>query len=878
MQAIKTIHQSFNERDFLTLYKNDMKYYLTFLIFLLTTLGFGQKRPLTTEDYNLWNTLGAGPISNDGNWLTYIRNYQTADTVFIKNLHNDRLFSFPSAGQVQFSDDSKYATFQKKDSIHLLTIETGERRSYATQGTALFTAGSMYFVRHDVAKRQLRVLNLKNDKEVCIEEVNAFYADPLQKSAVLTTGMQGKERVQLIKFTAKLPMVVLPVELEGKYRNFSWNKKGTHFAFLVQNEATPAKNTVVYCTANGSIPVVKQLDNHSKNVPSNGHIAPSLLHVSDDGERVFFEMNFPPTKKDTATEFNPLEVQIWRTNAKQLAPRTKKGYDNQGIWLVWHPATGTIQAIESKQHPHAVLTGDQKNALVFNTTDYLPQFKYGEEYVDMYLLDLASGEKHLAISKQINRIGQTIMSPTGKYIAYFKEKNWWTYEIATKKHTCLTADKKTSFFNTIYDKAGTAPAYPFGGWTVGDKELILYDTHDIWLFKAEGTSSRKLTEGSKAQRAYRIYDDGLVLNNVEKIGGFTSKTIDLSQTVIITSENNYSLSQGIALWNPKKGIRDLVTTNRKIFSLQKIKDTNALTYFEATFDHPSSLNYVKEGAPPIVVAKSNEQHSNFYWGKSEVIHYEVDGEQLKGALFYPAQYSPDKKYPLIVNIYEKPSKTVHHYIPPSGKSDNGFSTTDLTQQGFFILCPDISYTINEPGPSALKWVNAAVTQALATCPIDANRMGLMGHSFGGYETTYIIANSNRFKAAIAGAAVTDLRSLYLSINNDNRPTLNLFESYQLRLKKPFYGPELKRNNPIENIQNVETPLLLWTSDSDPVVPPTQSTSFHTGLWRLGKKSTLLVYPQEDHSLLQEENQKDLSTRVSEWFTYYLKDGQKPNWL
>lgn len=859
--------------------QNNMNYYLTLSLFLLTALGFGQKRPLTTKDYDLWNTLGAGPISNDGNWLTYIRNYQTADTVFVKNVHNNRLFSFPSAGQIQFSDDSKYAAFQKKDSIHLITLQTGKRRSYAAQGRAVFTSGNLYFVRHDVVKRQLRVLHLKNHKEVCIEEVNAFYVDPLHKSAVLTTGTHGKERVQLMKFTANLTNVVLPQELEGKYGNFSWNKKGTHFAFLVQNEVSPTQNTVVYCTANGANPAVKQLKRNSKNFPSNSHIAPSLPHVSDDGERVFFESVSAPTKKDTTSDFNPLEVQIWRTNAKQLVPQTKKGYDNPiSTWSVWHPATGAVLAIESEQHPHAVLTGDQKNALVFNTTDYLPQFKYGEEYVDMYLLDLTSGEKHLAISKQINRNGQTMMAPTGKYIAYFKEKNWWTYEIATKKHTCLTADKETSFFNTTYDTAGTAPAYPFGGWTVGDKELILYDTHDIWLFTPDGTSSRKLTEGSKAQRAYRINDDGLMINSVGKIGGFTSKTIDINHTVLITSENNYSLSQGISLWNPKKGIRDLVTTNRKIFSLQKIKDTNALTYFESTFDHPSSLHYVKEGAPPIVVAKSNEQHSNFYWGKSELIHYEVDGQQLKGALFYPANYNPDKKYPLIVNIYEKQSKTVHQYIPPSGKSDNGFSTTDLTQQGFFVLCPDIAYKLNEAGPSALKCVNAAVAQALATCPIDANRLGLMGHSFGGYETTYIIANSNRFKAAIAGAAVTDLQSLYLSINSDNRPNLDLFESYQLRLKKPFYGPELKRNNPIENIQNIETPILLWTSDSDPVVPPTQSISFHTGMWRLGKKSTLLVYPQEDHSLLQEENQKDLSTRVSEWFSYYLKDGQKPNWL
>jgi len=496
----------------------------------------------------------------------------------------------------------------------------------------------------------------------------------------------------------------------------------------------------------------------------------------------------------------------------------------------------------------------------------------------MHLLDLDSGEKSLAISRQIPRYGQTVMSPTGKFICYFKDQDWWNYDIERNKHTCLTANAKATFSNASYDGAETAVAYPFGGWSAGDKQVILYDEFDIWLFAADGRSHRRITDGKNIQTRYRVYDDGLVSNSVGNVGGFSSKTIDMNQAVMITSENQHNLKQGISLWSRGKGLSRLVEAHRKIYSLQKIKHRNALTYFECSFDSPPALKMIEEGGKPEIIVQSNAQQSDFRWGRSELIYYESDGKSLKGALFYPAGYVEGKKYPLIVNIYEKLSHTLHDYVPPSGKSANGFSKTDLTQQGFFVLCPDIAYTINEAGPSALRSVTAAVKKAISGKQIDSARMGIMGHSFGGYETTYIIANSSLFKAAVAGAPVTDLKSFYLSVNNENRPNLQLVESNQLRLKKPFHGPELKMNSPIENIANVKTPLLLWTSDSDQVVPPAQSMEFHLGLWRLGKTSTMLVYPKEDHSLLDEENQEDLSKRVTDWFSHYLMDAVKPDWM
>ena len=179
--------------------------------------------------------------------------------------------------------------------------------------------------------------------------------------------------------------------------------------------------------------------------------------------------------------------------------------------------------------------------------------------------------------------------------------------------------------------------------------------------------------------------------------------------------------------------------------------------------------------------------------------------------------------------------------------------------------------------SAFDCVNAAVNVALVKGNIDAGRMGLIGHSFGGYETSYIIGQTNLFKVAVAGAAITDLRSHYL-FTNKRQVNLNNFERFQYRTILPYTDPKFEANSPINFANKIETPLLLWTSGQDPVVSPHQSIELQTALWRLGKPSVLLLYPNDDHSLMDKGNQKDLSEKVLQWFAYYLKGSPASDWI
>src|SRR5690606_21568923 len=155
-------------------------------------------------------------------------------------------------------------------------------------------------------------------------------------------------------------------------------------------------------------------------------------------------------------------------------------------------------------------------------------------------------------------------------------------------------------------------------------------------------------------------------------------------------------------------------------------------------------------------------------------------------------------------------------------------------EGYFVLMPDIAYKLNSPGKSALDCVNAAIDKAFEFGSIDENKLGLMGHSFGGFETSYIVSHTNRFKAAISSAGVNDLLSCYLDIDSLNLSNMERFESEQFRNQIPFTDLEFQKESPIMSLETINTPLLIWTGLEDKLVPPNYSIKLSMGLWRLKK--------------------------------------------
>lgn len=864
---------------------------LFFIVFhLLTIKGYSQqKRKVTPDDYKLWNTLASGKLASDGSWISYtISHTDEKDTLYLKNTTTNFKYSFPSGHNETFSPNSKWFSYIKNDSLNLLNLQTGKMQQYKGVSQGTFTHDSRYLLSYSTTVKTLTIHNLKTFITTTMKNVKEKSLNPDGNILAIITEEKGLKTVKTIGLSNPLRAITITTNQQNSYSGLIWNKSGKALAFFEEckNENQQlAFNKVHFCYNMDTKPKSRILNPFKTTFfPKDCWIPISKLYISDDSKQLFLNIRTIENKKEivqTATEKKLSEITIWNTNDKQVPPPTKedKPWISIEKWSVWWPENNIIVNVEDEQHPYAVLTGDQKNALVYNNIEYLPQFEYVGEYIDLYLKDLKTGNKKLIVKKIINEFKHTVVSPSGKYIAYFKINNWWVYNIATGKSNCITAEMNIPFYDVECDQAGDIPPYDLPGWTSNDERIILYDQFDIWLMTNDGSKKEKITDGRKRKITFRIYDgviQRLVRNNFY---GFVAKSYNDREGWLIETVDNNTLQQTYSIWNKASGIKELIRKDMKLFAFQKAKNSNVFQFMESRFDVSPKLMLLTASGKEKQIAQANMQQKDFFWGKSELIHYHnADRKPLKGALFYPADYVPGKKYPMIVNIYQKKSDEVYDYVAPSLKLINGFSPTNFTAEGYFVLMPDIAYKLNEPGNSALNCVEAAVDKVLEMGSVDKNNIGLIGHSYGGVETTYIIGHTDKFKTAVAGAPATDLLSFYLSNGGYGQSNIWRFENQQFRIQAPFYSEEFLKNSPIGNVQNINTPLLIWTGNQDKSVDWSHSMKLQTALWRLHKKSTLIVYPGQEHVLTDQTYQEDLYFRVKNWFDHYLKGVPPKDWM
>jgi dipeptidyl aminopeptidase/acylaminoacyl peptidase len=254
------------------------------------------------------------------------------------------------------------------------------------------------------------------------------------------------------------------------------------------------------------------------------------------------------------------------------------------------------------------------------------------------------------------------------------------------------------------------------------------------------------------------------------------------------------------------------------------------------------------------------------------------GERLQASLYLPADYEEGKQYPTIVYIYERLTQGHYGYGRPTA---NGFSRQAYTSNGYAVLQPDIKYYVNDPGMSAVWALVPAVKAAIATGVVDPDRVGLHGHSWGGYQTAHTITQTDMFAAAIAGAPLTNMISMYSIIYKNSGGTNGaIFESSQGRFTGgPWEEWEAyTRNSPVAHATNVTTPLMILHNDEDGAVDFTQGVEYFNTLRRLQKPVIMLEYPGENHGLRRPANQQDYTVRMKEFFDHYLKDADAPAWL
>jgi dipeptidyl aminopeptidase/acylaminoacyl peptidase len=258
------------------------------------------------------------------------------------------------------------------------------------------------------------------------------------------------------------------------------------------------------------------------------------------------------------------------------------------------------------------------------------------------------------------------------------------------------------------------------------------------------------------------------------------------------------------------------------------------------------------------------------WGEAKSLRWKSDGFDVQGWLIYPRDFDPAKRYPMVVDIHGGPGDAVQSSWP-----DSWNYSIALAGSGYFVFQPNprgsfgqgeafTRANVRDFGYGDFRDVLAGVDEALRVAPIDPNRLGLTGWSYGGFMTMWGVTQTNRFKAAMAGAGIAN----YLSYYGENK-----IDQWMI----PFFGksvyddPEVyAKSSPITFIKNVKTPTLVIVGDSDGECPTPQSYEFWHALKTLGVETQLVVYEHEGHMFVKPDHQRDRIRRTVAWFDSHLR--------
>jgi acetyl esterase/lipase len=697
---------------------------------------------------------------------------------------------------------------------------------------------------------------------------------------------------------------------KATYRGLVWNEESNAFTVTKGTEDPAYENkalSVIGFADLGPKPTKTAYDpKDDKDFPRDMVISGGAAWTDAlDG----FTFNIATHKKKTETAPAPKEL---KPDTKDEPKKGKKGgslSSGDGAkpdLVVWHWKDERLQPMQEKQAAidrattysavywtkekkfvrladeslkQVALTAKQKFAIGRHTQPYeYMSYLNGKLYTDVYVVDPHTGAKKKVVEKLASLFGglrggaPVTASPTGTHFLYYHDGHYHVYDMTAGKSTNVTKGLSTTFINTEDDHNFEKPSTPAYGWSRDGRFVFLSDGWDIWRVTADGSGGVNLTENGKK--------DGIRYRAPVQFEAEPKPGINLLAPLYVSMSGEWTKKDGLGSIDPgKPGVNVLLWGDCSFSSPQKARNAQVFIYTRQTaLEYPDYYLTDSSFQSSKKVTNANPQQKDYKWSAGvKLIEYKgVGGKRLQGVLHLPADYEPGKKYPTIVYIYERLSQQLHSYQPPS----SGGIGSIYTSNGYAVLMPDIAYRLNDPGVSAVECILPALDAAIATGVVDPEKMALHGHSWGGYQTAFLVTQTDRFKCAIAGAALTDLVSMYSSVYwNVGMANQPIFESSQGRFTGGYWDLQdaYIRNSPVFHAKNVKTPLLLLHNDKDGAVDFTQGVEYYNTLRRLQKPVVMLQYKGENHGLAKPENRKDYAVRMREFFDHHLMDKPAPAW-
>lgn len=674
----------------------------------------------------------------------------------------------------------------------------------------------------------------------------------------------------------------------GQYVKFTWDREQTQGTFASDRAEPDAKapRFALYHWKRGDPEAVELVKPGMAGLPEGYAVSSDAASgFSFDGRTIQVAAAPSPKAPDERLEnlldHEKVSLDLWHWRDDYVSPVQKQRADKEKkrtFLGVYDLATRRYVQLADPALATVTLADDGAHGFGLDDRPYRLRELYDGKYTDLYLVDGATGERRLIIRELGEKAGVR-WSHSGRWLAFFHEQQWHAVDVRDGSLRNLTAAIPHAFFEELMDLPEPAPAYGTAGWTRDGDSLLVYDRYDVWQVFPDGRAPRNLTAGYG--RANKIQ---LRVQNTEPVEpGEDKRGIDPLRPLVLRGESEVTRATGFfrttftATASPER----LRWADENVRYLTRALDADVLIISGSRFDqYPDLLVTNEQFAQPTKVTDGGAQLAPFLWGSTELLSYRnADGVTLPAALFKPANFDPTKRYPMIVYIYERLSQVVHTFTPPL--PGTVVNPPYYTSNGYLILMPDIAYTVGYPGQSAMKCVLPAIDEVVRRGYVDENAIGIQGHSWGGYQISYLVTQTHRFRAAEAGAVVGNMTSAYSGIRwGSGRPRQFQYEKAQSRIGRSLQDAPLLylENSPVFFADRVRTPLMLLHNDHDDAVPWYQGIEFFLALRRHDKEVYLFNYNNEFHGLRRRADQKDFAKRMSQFFDHFLKGAPRPDWM
>ena len=891
-----------------------------------------QKIPLGHSVYDHWKDLKNQQLSQDGRWVSYEINPQQGDGwLYVYNVQKGVADSVQRGHNARFMPDGRVLVYQikpqfqkvlhlerkkvkknklPKDSLALYFTQTGRVKKFgqiqkvevphkegnwiavwmkkepAKKGGEKKNGGPAKKEKTKKMKKAqgavLMLYNVKTGDSAGFKNITVFALSKNGASCVMAgVPRDTVDRVFVAVFSAKTGKTDTLFSGRAYVKNVAVDEQGTRAAFTLSEDTVKNKAYGLYYVDlknKKPLPVSgKDLQNLRKGWSVSTH---GRLFFNKAGSELYFgtaPKPLPPLK-DTLAPSEKVSLDIWTYHDTLLQPQQKvqlKREKNRSYTAVYFPKENRMEQLAVPEMKEVQIKPAAKGdySLGFDNRPYLKMTSWiGQWYSDVYLVNRKTGQRKLIIPKVAYGVG---LSPGQQFVSWYnlQDSAWYAYNVKSGKSVCVTGKIPVPFYNVLNDVPNMAPPYGMAGWTKNEK-MVVYGRYDLWLVDPLGKEKPvNLTSGTGRRENLRF-----------RYVKLDKEAQTLPDKMLLSAFQLKNKKAGFYALNLKnRNLQKLLLNDYAYSRPLKAKKAPVLLWRKESFRvYPDLYVSNLKFSDARKISNANPQQKNYLWGSVQLVQWVTfNGDTLQGLLYKPGNFDPAKKYPMLVYFYERYSDRLHRYYAPRPiRSVINFSY--YASNGYVIFVPDIKYTVGWPGASAYDAVVSGTEAMCSHYPfIDRSRLGMQGQSWGGYQSAYLVTQTDLFRCAEAGAPVSNMTSAYGGIRWGSGMSREFqYEHTQSRIGGTLWDklPLYMQNSPLFFVPRIHTPLLIMHNDKDNAVPWYQGIELFNAMRRLNKPVWMLVYNGQPHNLSRRADEKDLTRRFQQFFDYYLKGGPEPEWM